>query len=155
MSDQIIEILDSSDDTNDDFFLFDLDAENTPRDLNSENPKHQDKLENTTPITNQTSDSLGPSFSDKDFDLLFTSNPDLFAHLIFNDAEDDSIVRIQDDLSQTKPHSSSSSSSSSNSMVHIFEPNPDIHQLFFYFNFKHFDGRLDSVVVKWSNRMTL
>ncbi|KAI8374324.1 SprT-like family-domain-containing protein [Radiomyces spectabilis] len=37
----------------------------------------------------------------------------------------------------------------------VYDPNPDLHELFLAFNQLYFDGKLDMVEVKWSQRMTL
>jgi len=61
--------------------------------------------------------------------------------------------------SSTSTSSSSSSSSlalsSSPLSSDLLDPNPDIRALFLFYNAKYFQGKLDSVEVKWSSRMKL
>lgn len=35
------------------------------------------------------------------------------------------------------------------------DPTPDIHALFLQFNVRFFNGKLESVIVAWSSRMTM
>ncbi|KAF8793281.1 DNA-dependent metalloprotease SPRTN-like [Argiope bruennichi] len=64
--------------------------------------------------------------------------------------------------SANKQEDSASSSESNSkplsiidSQWELIDPNPDIHALFLEFNAKFFYGKLDSVEVRWSPRMTL
>ena len=57
------------------------------------------------------------------------------------------------------PASTSRSGSVPSSIVdpqwELLDPNPDVRALFIEFNGKYFFGKLDSVEVRWSPRMTL
>ncbi|TPX46117.1 hypothetical protein SeLEV6574_g03414 [Synchytrium endobioticum] len=78
--------------------------------------------------------------------------------LLVNDRDEELAKLLQTELDEDihGPNKASGKESFENGAIaDADDPNPDLHQIFLYYNQKYFRGILDGVEVRWSSKMTL